>query len=76
MPTPQAPPLAEAAFGHAPHQHAARGCGHHFRRSASRVTSFSSSDSASSFFSRVFGLEFLQALGVGDLMPPNLLRHR
>ena len=56
--------LTEAAFGQAPHQHAARGCGHHFRRRASRVTSFSSSYSASNFFSRVFALELLQALGV------------
>jgi len=69
--------LTQAAFDHAPHQHAARRCGHHFRRRASRVTSFSSSDSASNFFNRVFSVSSsFRRFASETLMPPNLLRQR
>jgi hypothetical protein len=60
-----------------PHQQPARRCGHHFFRSASRVTSFSSIDSANSFFSLAFSVSSARRrLASGTLMPPNLLRHR
>jgi acetolactate synthase-1/2/3 large subunit len=49
----------------------------HFRRSASRVTSFSSNESASSFFSRVFSISSsFSRFASETLMPPNLLRQR
>ncbi len=57
-----------------PHQHPSGWGGHHFFRNASRVTSLSSTDSASSFFSRVFyGDQLLQAFRVRDGHPAELI---
>ena len=69
--------MSPPAIDHLPHQLASRWCGHHFFRRASRVTSFSSSDSASSFFSLVFSVSnSRRRLASEALMPPNLLRHK
>src|ERR1700733_8780598 len=54
------PPLRQTLRLHPPHQLATRRCGHHFFLSASRVTSFSSIDSASNFFRRAFSASSLR----------------
>src|SRR5690606_5238231 len=73
----QRPALAQTSRHHQPHQRTACRCGHHFFRSASRVTSFSRSDSANSFFSCVFSVSSSRKrLASATPIPPNLLRHR
>ena len=52
----QCPALAQPARDHRPHHLAPDWCGHHFFRRTSRVTSFSSSESARSRFRRASGL--------------------
>lgn len=69
--------LAQPLVDHLPHQLAPSRCAHHFFRKASLMTSFSSTCSASSFFSRPFSVSsHFNRLASGTLMPPNLLRHR
>ncbi len=69
--------LAPSAIRQVAHQFAACWCLHYFFRSASRVTSFSSIDSASSFFRRAFSASSSYSrFASGTFMPPNLLRHR
>ena len=69
--------LTQAASRHVAHQLSTGGCAHHFFRNASRVTSISSIDSASIFFSRVFSLSSsFRRLASDTLIPPNLLRQR
>src|SRR5258706_6530623 len=73
----QAVTLREALRLHPPHQLTTHWGGHHFFRSASRVTSFSSIDSANSFFSRAFSASSAFTRFASDTrMPPTLLRHR
>src|SRR5690606_28645881 len=69
--------LAQATFGHLPHQRPSRRCGYGFFRRTSLMTSFSNICSASSFFRRTFSdSSSLSRLASDTLMPPNLLRHR
>ena len=69
--------LTQTLCRHVPHQQATSWCGYHFFRNASRVTLFSSSDSARSFFSRLFStLSSFKRLASETFMPPNLLRQR
>src|SRR6266699_3619275 len=87
---PPVPQQARAHAGHAqgvalgepprlakPYQLAPRRYGHHFFRSASRATSFSSTDSASNFFSRAFSVSSsLSRFASGTDIPPNFDFHR
>ena len=60
-----------------PYQLAPCRYGHHFFRSASRATSFSSTDSANSFFSRAFSVSSSFSRLASDTdIPPNLDFHR
>jgi hypothetical protein len=60
-----------------PHQLPTRWRGYHFFRSASRVTSFSSMDSASRFLRRAFSASSaFRRFASETSIPPSLLRHR
>lgn len=71
----QSPPPTQSACHHVPHHHPACGGGHHCVRNASRITSISSRDSASSFFSVVCSaVSSFSRLPSETLSPPSLLR--
>ena len=73
----QGAPLADPTCDHLPHHLASSRCGHHFFRSTSRVTSFSSRESASNFLRRRFSISSsFSRFASETLMPPNLLRQR
>ena len=74
---PQGSPLRQPSRLAKPYQLAPRRYGHHFFRSASRATSFSSTDSANSFFSRAFSVSSSFSRLASDTdIPPNFDFHR
>src|SRR5258708_18901686 len=74
---PQRMPFRQPSRSSKPYQLAPCRYGYHFFLSASRATSFSSTDSANNFFSRAFSVSSsLSRFASGTDIPPNFDFHR